>query len=417
MPDSSPCTTSEAKAGKGQRGGILLAVIVITLLTTMLIMGAAHEVGMRLETRQRMRSGSVALISAQAGLENAARLAMSSSSWATEMATPTWIHDKPIGEANVTVVATDPEDGVIEPNGALGSSSADTVRLTATADLGSLSRVLVGDYVPLPHKALRHVLYAGSDLHMQQVDVEGRLRANGDVLDVGGALLRGDIITLAGDSVTASLDDDDTDIFYVADTLFMPEVDFSWFQAAGEEIAPFMGWIANVAITPTENPYGSPSARGIYWIDAEGGDIYFYRVAIDACIAVLNANDVVIGSWMASSQPYFHRSPDPDRLPALVVDGNLQMNIEGGTISVLVEGTPVTLNCGLRGVFYCTGEFWGPQMYASTPITVNGAILADEVHVLGPGTLIRHDPGLNMNPLAELTRAGLRFVPNSTREM
>ncbi|MCK4305111.1 MAG: hypothetical protein KAY24_12810 [Candidatus Eisenbacteria sp.] len=416
MPDSSPCITSDAPSGA--RGSILLAAMIVTLLVTMLVIGAAYEAGMRMETRQQLRGSTEALVYAQAGLENGARLTISSRTWGTDLGTGTWISAKPIGNGTVTVVATDPEDGMIEPDGSAGSSTADTVRLSSAATAANFTRSLVADYVPFPHEALRQVAYGRDYIGLQGVDVEGRLRSNGSVLDQGsGVLVRGDITTLTGETVSASLDDADTDVFFVSDSLTMPAVDFSWFQDAGEEVGlPMSGFFLNSVFTRDSNPNGSPSARAIYWIDAAGGDVYFYQVAAEACIVVLNANDVIVGSWLSQAYRYYHRSPDPDRLPALLVQGNLHMKIKADSLTFSMGGADTTVACGLEGVFYCTGELWGPQLYATDPIKVEGALLADELHLIGPGTLIRHDPDLNMNPLAELTQPGLRLVADSTRE-
>jgi hypothetical protein len=411
---SSRCMTSSRRQRKSERGGVLLAALIATLLATMLVMGAAYEAGTRLETRIRLRDGALGLVAGQAGLENAARLANASASWRSTLVSSIWIQDKPIGDAMVTVTALDPQDGDIRVRGVSESSSADSVELTATTQVGEILRTLTATYVPLPHPALRNVIFGATYMEFDGVSVEGRLRSNGNVVHVGGASIHGNITTLNGASVSSSLDDSDTDIFRDAATMALPAVDFTWFRDAGEQILlPVNRLISNTIITPSSNPLGTASANGIYWIDAGNGDLYLYNVAVEACIAVLNADDVSIG-WSGTTTRYYHHSPDPDRLPAMLVDGDLRMYIEAGGSFTIPGGSVVTSD--LEGVFYCTGYFYGPQVDASTPISVDGAIIANEVYLVGPGTTIRHAPHLNRDPLVELTKPGLRLVPGSTRE-
>jgi hypothetical protein len=395
---------------------VLVVATVVALLATMLVLALAHETAMRLEARQGLRFGATALAGAQAGLEAGARRATASTTWRSDATT--WLNQRAVGDARVTVVASDPVDGHLEPNGGLGSSSADGVRLTSTATYRGVARVLQADYLPLPHLALNNAVYGQTHVCGMGVTVEGRLRANGDVFDYGAVTIHGDVTTVTGATVYPSLDDADTDVFYVSTALAFPAVGFSWFQAAGQCVSlPASRRIYNTRITATFNPYGTASARGIYWIDAGGGDVYLCQVAIEACLVVLNANVVYVSTTTGIPTAYYHHSPDPDRLPALVVEGDLTMRVEGGqTISLTVGSTTVTYTSDMEGIFLCTGDFWGPQLDATTAITVDGTILGDALHLRGPGTLIRHDPNLNLNPVVEMTRNGLRLVATSTQE-
>ncbi|MCK4411936.1 MAG: hypothetical protein KAY32_00195 [Candidatus Eisenbacteria sp.] len=406
------------KISSDARGGILLAALIVTLLATTLVLGASYEVGVRLEARARLRQAMLALSCTQAGLENGARLASVEGALQGQLTSPVWIENKPIGAGLVTVEASDPGDGLLGANGAAGSSTADTVRLTARATVRGVSRGLQADFIPLPHWTLRNVAYSRTTISLMGIALEGRLRANEDVIDGGVLDVHGDITTVAGEQVSASLTDEDTDVFFVADTLGPPEVDFTWFREAGEEISlPSMNLLANVVITAQSNPYGSPSPAGIYWIDAGGEDVYFGNLVIEASLAVIDCDDLFIGGGGGTTD-YYHASPDPARLPAMVVQGNVEMSIEGGkSWPVMIDGETETVSSGLRGVFFCTGNFQGPQMGASQSIRVTGALLAARLDLVGPGTRIRHDPDLNLLPLAEMTRPGLRLLAGTTEEL
>jgi hypothetical protein len=262
------------------------------------------------------------------------------------------------------------------------------------------------------------VAYSRTTISLSGVRIEGRLRANEDVVDDGVLEVCGDITTVAGKQISASLDDEDTDCFYAADTLGPPAIEFAWFRAAGERVhLPPLNLIANKVITAQSNPYGSESAAGIYWIDAGGQDLYFHNVALEACLVVYDCDDLYIGSFWGDTS-YYHASPDPQRLPALIVQGNVEMWIEGGkSWPAVLDGGTTTVTSGLYGVFFCTGDFFGPQVDAGVPIEVHGALLASKLELVGPGTRIRHDPDLDLCPLAEMTRPGLRLLPGTTKEL
>ncbi len=409
--DSLPCAPSR------EHGGILLAAMIVTLLVTTVVIAAAYESGMRLRSRHDMGDGSLALIYAQAGIENAARLTDGSDTWRADLPTPTWIDGKSLDEGTFTVNATDPEDGDVLVKGVSASSSVDTLRLTSTASIGGLTRSLATDFVPFPHAALRYVGYSNTTIDLQNVDIEGQLRANGDVLDQGGALLAGNITTIDGATVSASLQDLNTTVFYVPGKEFMPVVDYSWFKAAGKQISlPVSHVIMNCVISDESNPFGAVSPLGLYWIEA-GGDVVFWNVYISACIVITSASKVIVGDWSGNTTYFYHRSIDPDRYPALLTDGDLWMYIEdGGSATLKIDGEMTTVGCGLEGIFYTTKEFWGPQLNASSPIEVKGAFMAEKLHILGPGTHIEHHPGLHRNPIAQMNGEGLRPVPGSTRE-
>ncbi len=403
-----------------ERGSILLLALMITVFVTMLAMVAANDASRRLTARHTSTNASTALVYAQAGLENAARLASETTSWRTALDNQTWIASKRLGEGRIGVRAADPSDGDLGIDGSGGSSDADTVRLTSTGNSKDFTRTLEADYVPTVSEAMKYLVFTPDKIELDRVELEGRVRGGDDVVDLGGTSLVGDITTLTGKTVSVSLDDADTDVFYADTVMTLPVIDFQWFVDAGEKITlPHHRWISNTRISPTFNPYGTASPNGIYWIDAGGNDVGLRNVAVNACIAVVNVGQVrIYDPFGGDATLYYHRSPDPDRLPAMVVDGGIDWQIEGGGAWMidLGEGTE-TITCGLHGLFYCTGSFLGPQRDATTPINVEGALLAGgTMRIEGPGTFFRHLTDLNTSPLIALTGNGLRIVPGTTRE-
>jgi hypothetical protein len=293
------------------------------------------------------------------------------------------------------------------------------VRLAATGQSGSATRTLAAEYVRLPHEALKCAVYARTTLGLQDVRVEGRLRANDNVYLPGGPVaVRGDITTRNGATIDTSLADADTDTFYVATAQPRPDPGFNWFKDAGEKILlPFTRIYDGMILAPGYSNESAASGEGIYYIDAAGGPVTIRNSVLIACLAVLNASTVSIEGPFGSVTRYHHESPDPDRLPALLVQGNLTMRIEYAEWSATILMVSQSFTSGLEGVFFCTGSFWGPQLSASKPIEVHGAILGADVHLVGAGTFVRHNLDLNLNPVAEFTLSGLRLIPNTRREL
>jgi len=407
-----------------ERGSVLVAVLLITLIATTLLIGATYQSATRLRGTGSEASGSLGRMIALAGLEAGAGLALSTT-WRATLGTGTWFTEKPIGTGSVSVAATDPSDGLVAVDGTQGSASCDTVRLTATATHRGVTRSFRGDFVPIVHPAMTAALFSGSTIKLNVVAIEGRVRGNGSLLDQGStrSTIFGDVTTTIGGLVSPWIDDADTDVRYTSAAIALPAVNFAWFRYAGERmIIPPLNTLSNATISDTENPLGQASPDAIYWMDALGGTIIFTNVAIHACVAILNANEVIVHNAVTAllgnpQTPYYHQSPDPDRLPALVVEGKLRMCIEGGrTLTLRDSGGTRTVTSSLNGVFYSTGLFKGPQFDSSGALTLDGAVIAGSVELYGDTLLVRHDPRLNTTPLAELTTTGLRPVAGTTEE-
>jgi hypothetical protein len=395
--------------------------VVITLITTVMVIGAVYQGGLRLRERARLKNAAVALACAQAGLESAAHLASLSTSWRTSRGTGPWIIGQEVGKGTVSVAASDPADDWVEIVLGTPSSSADPVRFIATGTHQGLQRRLQARYVPPPHESVTYVVSSATTVGLQGVDLTGRIRANGAVSHHGGVTLNGHITTVTGSAVSASLVDADTDTIFVADSLSLPDINFAYLRSVAKPLTvPWNRVFANHVLTPDRNHWGSLSPEGIYSINGGGNDIYMVNCYLEACLIVYNTPTFHIRNpWSSYAVPFYHTSPDTTRLPALVVDGDLDIRVERQIINVSHPTLgEIIVSSGLRGLFACTGEFWGPQSYANNPIEMVGAIIAGQVHIQGPGTRIRHDPGLNSAALVEFVQAtGLRLIPGSVEEL
>lgn len=404
-----------------QRGSILIVAVIVTLITSFMVIGAVYQGSLRLRQRSQLGDAGVALAGAQAGLESAAYLAQKSDSWRILQGTGAWIASQDIGKGRVSVAATDPADGSVEIVLGTASSAADTVRLVAAGSFQGLTRKLQADYLPPPHEIVTYVVSSLSTVGLQNVDVTGRIRANSTISDYGGVTLNGNLTTVEGAAVSASLVDTDTDTVFVADSLAFPDINFAYLKSVAEPLTvPWDRTFSNHVLTPDRNHWGAASSEGIYSIDGGGGEIYMYNCYLEACLVVYNTTVFNIhGRWSSDAVWFYHASPDTTRLPALVVDGDIDMRVERLSMDVSHPTLGnIQVTSGLHGVFACTGEYWGPQTYADDPITLVGAIIAGEAHIRGPGTTIRHDPALNRSALVELTEnKGLRLLAGTVKEL
>ncbi len=395
--------------------------VLVTLITSFMVIGAVYQGGLRLRQRGQLGDAGAALACAQAGLESAASLAQKSPSWRVLQGTGAWVAGQDIGKGRVSVAATDPADGSVEVVLGTTSSVADTVRLISAGSYQGLTRKLQADYLPPPHESVTYVIGSLSTVGLQNVNVTGRIRANGTISDYGGVTLNGNLTTVEGSSVSPSLVDFDTDTLFVADSLSFPDINFAYLRSVAEPLTvPWDRTFSNHVLSRERNHWGAVSPAGIYSIDGGGGEIYMYNCYLEACLIVYNTSVFNIHTrWSSDAVWFYHASPDTSRLPALVVDGDVDMRVEHLSMDVYHPTLGlIQVRSALHGAFLCTGEFWGPQTYADAPIELVGTIIAAEAHIRGPGTVIRHDPRLNRSALVELTEPkGLRLVPGTVREL
>jgi hypothetical protein len=389
----------------------------ITLIVTAALLAVGYRVGMDLRIGSAYRESYLTRLHGTAGTELALYAVSEAPLWRTDVVDP-WLVDV-VDETSFTVVLSDPVDGQIAPDGTSFSTDADTIRVTTTATRAELTRSFEVDCVPLPHEALRFTAAGISSLALEDGTIEGRVMSRGTVNAVS-ATVRGDVYAESTTLVDPTLDDADTDIIRQDPLPGLPVPDLKWFVDAGEEVTvPSGRAFEDFILSKDGNPRGTESPDGIYWMDAAGGDLRFHSCGIDACLVILNAGTVRIQNSLGGASDFHHHSPDPDRLPALIVDGDVIMNIQGGTATYVITSglSLVPFTPTLRGVFMATGMLRGPQTGSGLTLEVEGAFLADDLQIVGSGLRLRHDPDLNLSPLVELTGTGIRPLPGTAREV
>lgn len=140
--------------------------------------------------------------------------------------------------------------------------------------------------------------------------------------------------------------------------------------------------IQNRLISPTQNPYGATNVQGIYVVDCGGSNIIIDSCRIVGTLIIVNPGSASFVrntvNWVAAVSNF----------PALLVSGNLTINLSGATLSETTAGanfnpadTPYqgvgdtdTLGvypCLLQGIVYATGNL---TLTGSTRI--DGVVLA-----------------------------------------
>ncbi len=399
-----------------QNGGVLLAALIITLLSTTLILTAAHNSGTRMESSHLLQEGQFALMYARMGLEFAACYLSAHDDWRiNDLNGGLIVNDVPFENSYLTIVAVDPDDGIIERD-THGSSTIDPVEITSKCTVGPVTRTVKALYRPVPHEALRYAIYSNKKTVLEDIFIQGRIRSlTGNLDDNGGVNITGNLTVEPGRKYPDSWIDGDTAIFFIEPEASLPVVDFDWYVTRGMTIS-HTSFKMSSKITSSDNPFGTESSEGIYVIDCGNNDIIWIDAYIEACLVFVNVRTVYLGN--ASNQSdYYHVSPDPASLPAMIVDGRLEMYISGDYVSGSITGMG-DVKSYLGGVFFATDCIKGPQLCGGTPFEVKGSFISKEVRCIAePGTRFQHDMDLNQALIHEFTGNALRPVANSLEEL
>ena len=391
--------------------------LVITLLSAAIIITAAGNSSLRMKSAHIVAESQKALLYAQMGLDISACYLPSRPDWRGKEMPANVFLNVVYEDGFLTVEASDPGDGILEVDGKTDSSDADTIRLKATAKVGDFTRTIQADYLPLPIEALGYVLLSHKKLELNNGGyIEGRIRCNDHVTTDGFIDLYGNVTTVTGKSIDAGLIDENTTAIYADQPITFPVVDFDWFEDAGTSIK-HEPKIENTRITTTFAPGVAAKDFGqIYYIDCGGKDIRLHNLYVNACLVLIDAHNVFIGD-KDTPYDYVHISPDPTRLPALLVEGEVRMYINGGVLADAITG------CGdqesrLEGLFYATKKIEGPQKDASGAIEVIGSLMADEIILQAdPQTTIKHDIRMNSAPIIDFVQPVMVSVPGSYQEL
>lgn len=406
---------------RDERGSILLAVLGVTLLTTSIAIAVGYRTAIAVRAANRLADAVAASSHARAGLEAALHLVGDEPGWRTDRGEGVWIDTDALG-SRITVSARDAVDGSIAVDPAILSTDADPVRLRARVRRGEVIRTVEADGIPQPHPALACAAVGVSEVRLLGGRVEGRVWSAGTILHDGVTELVGDVLASPGELVAATLADDDTAILRVSDPATLPGPDLGFFRDAGEEIPlPASRILSGVVFSSTSNPLGAISPHGLYWIDADGGDVILTEVCVLGTLAVLDATEVRVEDPYATGldrgTAYEHRAVNP-ALPALLVEGDLRLSLSGERVAMVTGDDGMRrVTSAISGVVLATGRLRGPQVDTVGEVFLHGSIIADRLELVSDEARLRHDPTLDANPVAGFVIATLRPVAGSTREV
>ena len=390
------------------------------MLSVLVVVTLAAMEEMALETRAAQNRNAVrqAYMCAHTGIDYCLYLSRQSAAWRTAFGNGDWLSDYDAGGGAVTVSVLDPGGG------AISSDPADPVRMTATATCGPAKRTVSALAQPPPGLALKYVLcsMSSTDLWLKAgVRVYGDLRTTGKVDGDTNVSLAGNIYTAPGKDVDDFLVDADTRLIETSRTVPAPTVDFTWYKSIAQRLTlPTEGGeyvIYDARLTPDYNPFGFTSEQGLYWFDAGGAEVHMENACVIGTLIITNAKKTRI------RKGYYHTTYAA-KYPALLSDSDIAVEIEynldenGRSVDFNGDGdTNDFMVSQIRGVIYSTKKVIGMQRgTAPGPFYFSGAVVANEVIMIGPAFHIAYDPQLAETPVAGFQGPGLELIPGSIED-
>lgn len=408
--------------------------IYIIVLITVALVAAIGVTGLQLE-RVRSRTSAIstdineARLAAQSASELGVGLINGATGWrqaaingSGELAAGS------IGRGKYILSLSDPLDGD------LADYSLDEVTLRTIVRMPKATHAnevtLQPTFDPLP--ALRLALVAGGPIALtggSSIVASQGIFSNGNITSNTGAQpVRGEVRaagTITGGTYAGP-------IYASQAAITLPDVgivaDWAGQGTAIAYSAIPQGQISRQLLTPSINPYSaSRDARGIYVIDAGGGNLRIERSRLVATLVVRNATTVTIDSSV-------NWEPAEPGLPLLVVQGAIELTMSA---NALTEGTgnsgaqrnlnPVgapylgvtdtdtsdTYPSALTGVLFATGNFT-----TSASATINGVVIVrGAANLSGTLTINKNESYLQTVPAGFGTTPKWIMKPGSAKQV
>lgn len=308
----------------------------MTLICTMLIsvIGLSAIFGVR--AQRRIVNADVDLVRARAYAVSALELGLEQltarSDWRTTLTPGTWVSDRSIGQGTYSITIADPADSD------LANDADDPVRLTAYVSVHDSRYALQANVTPDNRaiEALRFAAHAASTV----LTAGATLRANGGGLSSNIAITNGG--TIQGDAeaglvvnVAGTITGDRTNGTAAKD---VPGSDVYDTYAARARSLPVTSLLERTVLSPNRNPFGLPSADGVYAISTNS-DLVLRGVRIHGTLLVklrsgarLTIDDSVL------------ITPARSDYPALIVDGDATIGIHSRTKQLDEDDWSVNFN-------------------------------------------------------------------------
>ena len=413
-----------------RRGSTYMLILGLSLIVTVLALGAIAAVRARSRASLGMEGVAEARLYAHAAIEIGRLRIATNPAWRNLFPNGVWGANAPVGSGTYTLEGIDPGDGD------LADDDADPVVLIGTGRKGPARQKMQVTLVPDVRglSCLAAALHAGSDL---------TVNGSGDTINAGGAL-----VSTNGKLSNAGTIDGDVDAQSVkvlgtitgtttapAPAKEMPDgTVFDYYIANGTPInvtsiplsAGFRSMEEQV-LSPAVNPWGTHATNpeGIYVIDCQGQKVAITNCRIVGTLALLNAggvSEVYTVNW----------EPAVGNYPALMVQGNVDFYVNSGNL--LEEGPPLKFNFNpvgtpylgvqdgdtadtypvvIKGLVYVSGAVNTWQSPDFRGVVVVGGVLS----ATGDMSLTYQQTFLNNPPPGFLAPAGMKISPGSWKQV
>ncbi len=400
-----------------RRGGVYVLALGTALLVTVVGVSALVAArGQRMaiaDAQDFCRARHAALAAIDVGLE-----AMEASpDWRALLPSGAWVTNASLGAARLSLRGVDPTDGN------LADDRADPVVLTGTGFCGmaryQVSVQLVPPVVPLP--ILAHALHAQASVDVKSGNTltlsGGPLSSNGSVTTSGNVV--GDVIALSVSNparVTGQ-------ITAPGPPHMAPDASvFAAYAALATPLSP-PSTMEDTLLSPACNPWGRPALEGVYFLNLTGNNTIRNMRIVGTLVVRGNGKNLLIEKNVLIE-------PARSGYPALVLDGNLELNVDSAAtlseddcdVNFNPPGTPWqgvadddqtdTYPSEIRGLVHVRGTL---RLRGTT--LIRGAVICESsVSVEGNARIVT-DPTLAAEPAKGYTTFGTpEIVPGTWRQ-
>lgn len=313
------------------RGSIYLTVLSASMVVTVLGLSALMVVRSRHAAVTIMSDAARARNAAQAAVEMGLQTIDSTATWRTTKPNGVWLVNQKVDTATFMLMVIDPKDG------SLANNAADPVLMSTLATCGGARQRLAVRVGPQDQAmdALSTAAHSGAIV----ITSTGRVTASGAALSTNGSFTNDGTVVgnvLAGSLVRLGTVTGTKTIPSPAKALPSVATASAW-SLKGTAIAPGPT-LANCALGPGHNPFGTADANGVYVIDTAGGDLLIRNVRVLGTLVVLAPGKKVTITDAASIQNY------RAGYPALVVVGDVEVSLDPIQPTLAEEIVGVSLN-------------------------------------------------------------------------
>ena len=399
-----------------RRGGVYILVLGTCALVATVALGAVLASRAQARAADEMGDAAEARAYAQSVMELGRLWIAQDPDWRANRPNGAWITNQAFGGGRFSLSVTDPADGN------LANQPHDPVVMTATGTRGRARQMievtLKADPVPLP--ALRYAAHTAGQFHVRT----GRLViSDGSTVSTDGSVRNDGIITgsvEAGSASTVGAVWGRTTLGIAARGVPNPAI-IEKYAAIGTLINPG-STIDRRVLAPGLNPWGATNPAGVYVIRSSG-DVMIRNSRIHGTLVIICPGRKVV----VDSEVLLH--PASPAYPALLVDGNLELQFTGG--DGLLSEAAESLNFNptsapyngmsdgdaadvypseIRGLVHATGTVLiGQTIRVVGAVIANSTAAFDAIDINANAELL-HEPSLVTTPPLWYTQK-VRMVP------